>query len=182
MGKRTGYKTRKREALTKYLQENSGRHVTVSDINEHFQNAGESISLATIYRFLGSMTDSGTVRKYTVEGVGSACYEYIGQRHGETGAGTFHLKCERCGQLIHLKCDLLKETGRHIRDEHGFRVDPGRTVLYGVCGSCRGDASPGASEQSSGCRGDHNGGLRGGNDHSCGGSHHNEDDHHGGSK
>jgi len=157
MDKRSGYKTRQREALTKYLQKNFGRHVTVSGISEHFRDAGEPISLATIYRFLSSMTASGMVRKYTVEGVGSACYEYIGQRGGQTDAGTFHLKCEQCGRLIHLQCALLKETGLHIRDEHGFRIDPGRTVLYGVCGSCRGETAGDPPEQNRCCGGGHPG-------------------------
>ncbi len=157
MGKRSEYKTRQREALTEYLQENSGRHVTVSDISEHFTGAGEPISLATIYRFLSSMTASGIVRKYTVEGVASACYEYAGQQDGQADAGTFHLKCEQCGRLFHLRCALLKETGLHIRDEHGFRINPGRTVLYGVCGNCRGEPVPGTPEQDS-CCGGHTGG------------------------
>ena len=49
----------------------------------------------------------------------------------------FHLKCLRCGQLIHMDCRLMKEMQKHIETDHGFLVDSGKSVLYGLCPKCR---------------------------------------------
>ena len=54
------------------------------------------------------------------------------------GPGTcFHCKCEKCGKLIHLHCEELQEIQSHLLGEHGFQLDPRRTVLYGLCEGCR---------------------------------------------
>jgi Fur family ferric uptake transcriptional regulator len=46
------------------------------------------------------------------------------------------LKCEECGALLHLECDLVNEIHRHILDRHTFQIDTTRTVFYGKCESC----------------------------------------------
>ena len=59
---------------------------------------------------------------------------------GENGEGDpavcYHMKCEECGSLIHLECDAITELEDHIWKDHRFRVDPGRTVFYGLCEEC----------------------------------------------
>ena len=49
----------------------------------------------------------------------------------------FHLKCEKCGTLIHLECHDLEQLSSHLMAEHGFALDPFRTVFYGLCENCR---------------------------------------------
>ena len=46
------------------------------------------------------------------------------------------MKCELCGRLIHLECDELEELGGHLKAEHGFVINPLRTVFYGLCTDC----------------------------------------------
>ena len=77
----------------------------------------------------------GTVRKYLLETGDSACYEYVGERK-QACAAHFHCKCEKCGTLIHLHCDELSEIGKHLYNEHHFKLDPKRTVFYGLCENC----------------------------------------------
>ena len=45
-------------------------------------------------------------------------------------------QCEKCGKLIHLECDFVSELQVHVQSEHGFTIDPLRTVFYGVCKEC----------------------------------------------
>ena len=54
----------------------------------------------------------------------------------EECAEHFHLKCIRCGKLIHVDCAYLGELGEHIGAHHGFKVDRSKTVFYGTCGAC----------------------------------------------
>ena len=42
----------------------------------------------------------------------------------------------RCGALEHLDCGFIRRMEAHIEKEHGFTLDSGRTVLYGLCGRC----------------------------------------------
>ena len=60
-------------------------------------------------------------------------YQYIGETDCRQH---FHLKCLSCGKLTHLRCGMSQELLAHIREEHGFRVDSGRSILYGLCREC----------------------------------------------
>ncbi len=112
MAERTRYKTKQKDQLTAYLRDRSGVHVTAAEMAD------------------------GLVRKYIIGATGSACYEYVGERADDM-VDCFHCKCEKCGKLIHLHCDELKELQRHIDQKHGFVIDPMMTVFYGICDNCR---------------------------------------------
>jgi Fur family ferric uptake transcriptional regulator len=130
-----GYSTRQGKLLVDYLASLDGIHVTVNDIAGHFRYEDrQSIGLTTIYRHLERLVNAGTVRKYVPAEGESACYQYMGPDEG--CAEHFHLKCEQCGRLIHLRCDLLEKIRDHIKKEHRFRINILKTVFYGKCGDC----------------------------------------------
>lgn len=136
MAQRSQYKTRQMNELLSYLKSVQGSHVTVNDICEHFKSEGISVGTTTIYRQLERMVGQGVVVKYTVDSVGSACFEYVGEQ-GPHGQPTYHCKCEVCGKLIHLQCGEVANLGQHILEHHGFEVNSAKTVFYGICGECR---------------------------------------------
>ena len=37
---------------------------------------------------------------------------------------------------IHVHCDMIKDIEHHMSQEHGFKIDPFRTVFYGTCQEC----------------------------------------------
>ena len=43
---------------------------------------------------------------------------------------------QKCGKLIHLHSEELEEVQGHILDECHFKIDPTRTVFYGICDNC----------------------------------------------
>ena len=63
-----------------------------------------------------------------------SCYQYADG--AENCLEHLHLKCEGCGELLHHECDELAILRRHVLDEHSFKVDALRTVLYGRCEKC----------------------------------------------
>jgi Fur family ferric uptake transcriptional regulator len=130
------YKTKQREALISYLMTVPGQHVTAAEVCDHFRSQGASIGTATVYRQLESLVDDGIVSKYIIDGASPACFEYMGEAH-RADEVCFHCKCERCGRLIHMRCDELKGIGAHLAAHHGFTINPMRTVFYGVCDECR---------------------------------------------
>ena len=64
----------------------------------------------------------------------SSVYQYIG--NSCSCRDCFHAKCLRCGRLEHLECGDSVVFARHLMAEHGFAIDCGQSVLYGVCRDC----------------------------------------------
>lgn len=134
MNRNGSYKTKQQSAILGFLMGNKDNHVTVNDISDYLEQEGNHVGVTTIYRHLDKLLEQGLVRKYTVDGTTSACFQYANT--GEECHRHFHLKCEKCGKLIHLTCSHINEMCGHIFDEHGFRVDLYRTVFYGICREC----------------------------------------------
>ena len=136
MGTRSKYKTKQREKLIDYLETKKGTHITAGDVCDYFRVSGESIGQSTIYRQLESLVDEGVLNKYIIDANSPACFEYMGDANHAEGEVCYHCRCEKCGKLIHLHCDELESIQSHLFDEHGFRLDPLRTVFYGICEDC----------------------------------------------
>ncbi len=136
MNSRSKYNTKQREILIEYLKSVTGQHVTANDVCIYFKEHGAAIGQSTVYRQLESLVDEGIVNKYIIDVNSPACFEYNG--HDDLGHKElcFHCKCEKCGSLIHLKCEELSGIGDHLYEEHQFRLDTKRTVFYGVCANC----------------------------------------------
>ena len=130
----TNYKTRQSQSVLDYMASLGDRHVTVSQIAQHFINEGAAIGQTTIYRQLEKLVSLGRIRKYTHGEGDGACYQYVANI---ACVEHFHLKCEDCGELIHLDCELLDEIERHLLTEHGFQINALKTVFYGKCEKCR---------------------------------------------
>ena len=136
MNSRTKYKTKQRDILIDYFKSFPGVHITAGDVCDYFKEQGSSIGQATVYRQLESLVDEGILGKYVVDGNSPACFEYVGEgSHNDTGI-CFHCKCRKCGKLIHMQCEELESIKDHLYAEHGFRLDPIRTVFYGLCENC----------------------------------------------
>ena len=136
MNPRPKYKTKQREKLISYLERVPGKHITAGDVCEVLRQDGAAIGQSTVYRQLESLVEEGILNKYIIDEKSPACFEYVRpESHGGTGP-CFHCKCEKCGRLIHLHCEEMQEIRNHLMGEHGFRLDPLRTVLYGICEEC----------------------------------------------
>jgi len=134
---RGNYHTKQREELLEFLKSVVGQHITVSDIYNHLSEKGSNVGTTTIYRQLEKMIEEGTVKKYILDSSSAACFEYIDKDKECRESGCVHLKCTSCGKLIHLHCDELTATQDHIYNEHNFKLDMTRTVLYGLCEECQ---------------------------------------------
>lgn len=137
MKKKGQYQTSQRKELQNYLQTIEGKHITVADICEHFNAQGKTIGTSTVYRQLERMVDDGIVDKYIVDSTSPACFVYVGDHDSMHEHRCYHCKCEKCGELIHIKCDEMKNIEAHLLKEHNFIFDSLRTVFYGVCENCR---------------------------------------------
>lgn len=125
------YRTKQREMILQFFAAHPGECFCAKDLIEQ---KSISVGAATLYRTLTLLSQEGKLKKYTESGGSSAFYQY---NESESCHYHFHLKCLRCGQLIHMDCRLMKEMQKHIETDHGFLVDSGKSVLYGLCPKCR---------------------------------------------
>lgn len=131
------YNTRQRDEILSYLKSIRGSHVTVNEICAHFKEQGVRVGTTTVYRYLERLEQEGLVTKYHIDAGSAACFEYIERETECHHPVCYHLKCESCGRLIHLKCHEMSSVEEHILQKHGFLLNARKTVLYGLCEDCR---------------------------------------------
>ena len=125
------YHTRQQRAILNFMADSEGKYVTVSQIATHLREVGEPVGLTTIYRQMDKLEKDGIVHKLVFDGNSGACYQYAGEEKGR-----LLLKCEDCGDITPMDCSHMTDLYEHVLQEHRFRVNPYRTMFYGVCDAC----------------------------------------------
>ncbi len=129
------YSTRQKRELLRFMKAHSLENFSVDDVVFRLQGEGNAIGRSTVYRYLEALAEQGTVRKYQ-NAQGMTQYQHVEDE--SQCASHFHMMCKRCGQLLHVDCDLMQSLTSHIADHHGFSLDARETVLVGVCARCAG--------------------------------------------
>lgn len=132
----SGYATASRKRILDFLKSNRDRTVTVADIDEYLKRCDSEVNITTIYRYLDKLAGEGTVIKYVAEKGGKAVYQYVEQGH--KCDEHLHIKCIKCGCIVHLECAFMDEIAEHILRDHGFELQCKNSILYGTCEKCRG--------------------------------------------
>lgn len=132
MSEKRVYNTKQKDGILRAIVSFGDRHFTAADVVRVLSDGGVRVGQATVYRTIDRLEANGELRKYVVDGISAACYQRVEGRCREH----FHLKCERCGKLIHVECEELSRIASHIASDHGFNVDHSKTVFYGRCKDC----------------------------------------------
>ena len=140
MPEKQDYQTRSRSVILDFLQAKRDVTVSASDITEHLKQADIPVDPATVYRYLNKLTAENQVLKFSKNGARKSVYQYIGKAH--ECDDHLHIKCVRCGRLIHLDCDFMREIRSHLKDEHGFTLQCDGSILYGICDACHTEQAP----------------------------------------
>lgn len=129
---KVSYNTKQRDEIVEFFSRHRGGCYTAKELI----HSGEiSVGEATVYRTLSKLANQGVLKRYTGDGAG-ASYQL---NESEKCDSHFHLKCEKCGQLIHMDCTFMADMKKHIENSHDFTVNIGKTVIYGLCGKCEND-------------------------------------------
>ena len=127
------YSTHQQQAILNCIRRQSGCF-TVPSLAAALHEQGEKVGTATLYRQLEKLEKQSAIHRIlTDEG---ACWQCCDQEDHDC----FLLKCERCGRIEHVDCVRLKPLYEHLENEHGFRINPHKTMLYGLCRACGEDA------------------------------------------
>ena len=103
---------------------------SAQDIYAALRARGSGVGLATVYRALQSLVESGRADVLRKE-AGEAVYRECGEIHHH------HLVCRRCGKTVEVQGPAVERWADQMADKHGF-TDVSHTVeLFGVCGACQ---------------------------------------------
>ena len=126
------YNTEQRRAVTEFFKNNPDRHFSVQEISEALSREGAGKS--TVYRHISKLHEAGVLRRFEVNGCRSFVYQYS-DLHDDCNSH-YHLKCNKCGRLIHMECPHLNDVRDHVKNEHDFIIGFGRAIIYGECTLC----------------------------------------------
>ncbi|WGW11964.1 transcriptional repressor [Saxibacter everestensis] len=117
-----------REAVREVLGARSG-FVSAQDLYGELRNAGSSIGLATVYRHVQAMLESGELDVlHTREG--EALYRQCSTRHHH------HLICRNCGKAVEITAPEIEAWAEKTAAEHGFTEIDHSVEIYGLCRNC----------------------------------------------
>ena len=106
-------------------------HLSVEGIRRELKQRGDRVGMATVYRTLDLLVESGLVRTHEF-GEGFRRYEAMPDQSDHE-----HLICEQCGRVVEFANERLERMLPVLADEHGFQHRRHKVEIYGVCRTCR---------------------------------------------
>ena len=122
------YHTRQKSKIFNIIK-NKRNEFTVKDI---YNELNKEVGLTTIYRYIDKLINDGIVNQ-SIGKDNITYYQYLEECDKENH---FYLKCEVCGNLIHVDCDCVKDLSEHIINEHKFKPSRDHFIINGICNNC----------------------------------------------
>ena len=131
-----GYRTEQKKMLLAYLQANGAYAHRVEELAEGMRAMYGELApgVSTVYRLIDRLCKEGTVKRFPKEQGRGFVYQIVA---GRACRSHLHLKCQRCGRLIHLDAALSEELTGRLLETSGFALFEEETVLFGLCEACR---------------------------------------------
>ncbi|MBM3118630.1 MAG: transcriptional repressor [Chloroflexi bacterium] len=121
-------RTKQKEAILKVLR-GTRSHPTADWIYGEVKKEIPNISLGTVYRNLGLLSQSGEILELELCGTYS---RFDGRRDSH-----YHFRCENCGRVFDVDEPVNEEIDGRIARKTGFRVKYHRLEFRGVCKECQ---------------------------------------------
>ena len=122
--------TRQRSAVTDLLARVDDFR-SAQQLHEVLHERGHGIGLATVYRTLQALADSGDVDVLRTAD-GEAVYRRCGRREHH-----HHLVCRSCGTAIEIDGPGVEAWAATVGEAHGFSEIEHTMELFGTCAQCR---------------------------------------------
>lgn len=108
------------------LDKTATRHMTAERLYQQLQDAGQPVSLATVYRVLLDFENVGLVVRHQFAG-GHTVFELDRGKHHD------HLVCIICGRITEFVDETIENRQKLIAEKAGFEIRHHTLVIYGVC-------------------------------------------------
>lgn len=127
--------TKQRQAVQSGLDLAAGFN-TAQELHESLRARGTKVGLATVYRTLQLMADTGEVDVIRND-TGEAFYRRCSAHHHH------HLICRRCGRAVEVSGPAVEEWADRVAADNDFRDVSHSLELFGVCNPCASLVEPG---------------------------------------
>ena len=120
-------RSKQKEVIVRILKSTSS-HPTADWVYEQARKEMPNISLATVYRNLKLMKDSGELLELDL-GQGQSHYDGNTTNH-------YHFRCDRCGKLFDLELTVDTAIDDKIARETGHNITHHVLEFRGICKYC----------------------------------------------
>lgn len=100
---------------------------SAQQIHEQMRADGDPVGLATVYRNLQTLAESGQI-DVLVSDDGESIYRQCAEE-----AHHHHLVCRECGRTIEFLAPEMEEWARRVAAEHGFTDVQHTMEIFGLC-------------------------------------------------
>ncbi len=108
----------------------SGRpHVTADAVAEAVRGDIGSISVQAVYDALGTLTETGLLRRIQPAGSPGRYEDRVADNH-------HHLICRSCNRMVDVDCTVGEAPCLTAADDLGFEIDEAEVVYWGRCPAC----------------------------------------------
>ena len=104
-------------------------HPNAEDIYTEIIKTYPNISKATVYRNLNLLAESNEIRRVKISD-GADCFDYKCSKH-------YHAKCSKCGKVIDIEMEKIKDLDKQIKNNHNFNFDGHDIIFNGICSDCK---------------------------------------------
>lgn len=124
------YKTKQKDKILAIIKKQK-QEFTIKDI---YDSIKDEVGLTTVYRLVDKLVEEKRINK-TIDSNNITYYQYLEECSEENH---FYLKCNKCGNLIHIDCDCIEELTNHIYKDHKFKPNKENIIINGLCKKCIG--------------------------------------------
>lgn len=124
------YKTKQKDKILDIIKKQK-HEFTIKDI---YKSVKDEVGLTTIYRLVDKLVEEKRLNK-SISSDNTTYYQYLEECSEENH---FYLKCDKCGNLIHVDCDCIEELINHIFKNHKFKPNKDHIIIDGTCNKCIG--------------------------------------------
>ena len=122
--------SKRRDFIFDFIVQKKG-HFTIDDIYQKLLVLDPDIGIATIYRTIRLLVDSGILIEQTF-GEKKGYFEITNRQLSHHG----HLICIECGKIIEFDNELFENHQKALKKNHGFKIHSLKLEVYGICKKC----------------------------------------------
>ena len=108
-----------------------GGHVSAEELFSKLKGEGHSIGLATIYRTLRLLKESGVLEEHSFMENKSMFELHFPDKHHD------HLICTSCGVVLEFLDDEIEQLQKKVAKQNSFTLTGHTMNLYGKCSTCQ---------------------------------------------
>ena len=104
-------------------------HATADGVAETVRGEIGSISIQAVYDALGTLTDTGLLRRIQPAGSPARYEDRVGDNH-------HHLICRDCERMVDVACAVGDPPCLTAAEDFGYEIDEAEVIYWGRCPDC----------------------------------------------